>query len=68
MRVVTSGLLARWETARHTALITVHHAITSADHRDTDARVLVFQKPDDDVPDDGDDQAAEAGLDEDDDI
>ena len=43
----------------------VHHAITSAD---TDARVPVFQKPDDGVPDDGDDQAAEAGLDEDDDI
>jgi len=46
----------------------VHHAITSADHRDTDARVPVFQKPDDGVPDDDDDQAAEAGLDEDDDI
>ena len=41
----------------------VHHAITSADHRDTDARVPVFQKPDD-----GGDQAAEAGLDKDDDI
>ena len=43
----------------------VHHAITSAD---TDARVPVFQKPDDGVPDDGGDQAAEAGLDEDYDI
>ena len=43
----------------------VHHAITSAD---TDARVPVFQKPDDGVPDDGGDQAAEAGLDEDDNI
>ena len=41
----------------------VHHAITNTDHRDTDARVPVFQKPDDDG-----DQAAEAGLDEDDDI
>ena len=46
----------------------VHHAITSADHRDTDARVLVFQQPDDGVPDDDGDQAAKAGLDEDDDI
>ena len=46
----------------------VHHAITSADHRDTDARVPVFQKPDDGVPDDDGDQAAKAGLDEDDDI
>ena len=68
MRVTTSGLLARRETARHAALIIVHHAITSADDRDTDARVPVFQKPDDGVPDDDDDQAAEAGLDEDDNI
>ena len=46
----------------------VHHAITSVDHRDTDARVPVFQKLDDGVPDNDSDQAAKAGLDEDDNI
>ena len=40
--------------------------MTSPDHRDTDARVPVFQNPDGGVPDGGGDQAAEAGLDEDD--
>ena len=63
-----SRLLDFWRDGRlreTQRLSPIHHAIISAD---TDARVPVFQKPDDGVPDDGGDQAAEAGLDEDDDI